>query len=153
MNHVETILEKANSICVANGSRLTNKRRQVLSILLQSNVAISAYDVIDQYQATYHETLAPMSAYRILKFLEQEQLAHRINISNKYVACAHIGKDHSHELSHFLFCEKCQRVEELEQKQEHNGQLKTTIEKSGYKLASPQIELSCICSHCHSSLG
>jgi len=153
MNHVEEMLEKASDICIANGSRLTDKRRQVLSILLNSKAAISAYEVIEHFQKAFEESLAPMSAYRILKFLEQEHLVHRINISNKYVACAHIGKEHSHELPHFLFCEVCQRVEELNEKRQQNEQLRSLIEQTGYTLASSQIELSCICSACQSSTG
>jgi len=151
MKHVESTLQKAQEICMANGSRLTTKRKQVLSILLRSEVAISAYDIINQFHLAFHESLAPMSAYRILKFLEQEHLVHRINISNKYVACSHIGKDHSHELPHFLFCEKCLRVEELEDKNEQNSQLRATIANTGYTLAASQVELSCICNHCLST--
>ena len=97
-------LQLAEQVCKENNSRLTKKRRQVLSVLLQADKAISAYELIDQFTVHFNIILSPMTAYRSLEFLENMQLAHRLNTANKYVACAHIGCDFSHELPHFLIC-------------------------------------------------
>lgn len=47
MNNVESILSYAENNCKAHGARLTNKRKQVLSGLLKSQKAMSAYELVD----------------------------------------------------------------------------------------------------------
>ncbi len=147
MSDLNHILEKAEQVCKKQDARLTDKRKQVLAILLEHEKAISAYDLIAVYEERYQKTLAPMSAYRILDFLESVNLAHKVNIANKYVACAHIGCEHD-DLPHFLFCEKCQRVDELPRQLSQITELTKNLEQTGYQLAKPQIELNCICHQC-----
>ena len=38
-----------------------------------------------------------MSIYRILEFLESQQLVHKLKLTNRYVACVHITCNHEHE--------------------------------------------------------
>ena len=144
-------LHRADEVCRAHGQRLTIRRKQVLSLLLQVDKAISAYELIDLFKSNFNRTLPPMSAYRILDFLESVNLGHKLNIANKYVACAHIGCDHSHELPQFLFCQQCQRVDELQGRNTSFTDLANSAEQTGYQLASPQIELNCICNSCLST--
>ena len=141
-------LALAEKSCLKQGSCLTLKRKQVLNILLHADKAISAYEVIDAYQSEYHETLAPMSAYRMLEFLEKVKLIHKLHIANKYVACSHIGCEHDDELTYFLFCHKCQRVDEIPSQSTSLPELVDSVAKAGYQLSSSQIELNCICNAC-----
>ena len=151
INQMDESLRLAEKVCREKGARLTYKRRQVLAILLNLKKAISAYELIELYQQEYDDTLSPMSAYRILEFLEQQHLAHKINIVNKFVACAHIGQSHCHQLPQFLFCQKCQSVSELPNDSSQLNDLARRIEQTGHQLTSPQIELTCICQDCLSS--
>lgn len=146
---VQERLQLAEQVCKETNVRLTEKRRQVLTLLMITDKAISAYDLIELFKIHFSEVLLPMTAYRALEFLEESQLAHRLNTANKYVACSHIGCTSSHKLPHFLICEQCLRVDELNSQNDHNlGDLTDKAEQTGYQLSSPQIELNGICNKC-----
>ncbi len=148
MSNLQKILSHAERQCHANGSRLTEKRKKVLSGLLQSDRALSAYELVDYCNKTYDETFAAMSVYRILEFLEQEQLVHKLNLANRYVACVHIACDHQHEVPQFLICTDCQRVKEFSISRSTLGSIKRQVEQARFQLVSEQIELNCLCGSC-----
>ncbi len=151
-SQLNTLCEQAEKVCKENNALLTLKRRQVLSILLQADKAISAYEIIDLFKKEFNQVLAPMTTYRTLGFLERVQLVHKLNIANKYVACAHIGCDTTHDFPHFLICQRCLRVDELNsQTTSKLDELTDEVEQTGYQLSSPQIELNCICNACGSA--
>ncbi|MFD2167688.1 Fur family transcriptional regulator [Thalassotalea euphylliae] len=148
MDDVSGRLALAAEKCEKRNARLTNKRKAVLSVMLESNKALSAYEMIERFEKRFDEQLRPMSAYRILDFLESMDLIHRLNIANKFVACSHITCDSEHELSQFLVCQKCQRVEEVALKKAKFVELNKNITQAGFRLVSPQIEFNCICPLC-----
>ena len=148
MSSVKKIIDHAENSCKARGSRLTDKRKCVLSALLQSNKAMSAYELVDYCKEVYGETLPPMSVYRILDFLQAEHLAHKLNSANKYVACAHITCDHGHGVSQFLICNSCQQVKEISVNESTINTLKRDIEQAGFHMTSPQLEIDCLCRSC-----
>ena len=95
-----------------------------------------------------------MSVYRILDFLEQQLLVHRLSTSNKYVSCAHITCDHKHfQTTHFLLCEGCSSVEEVDATQEASDALEQMAKTVGFKLTTQQFELSGICTTCQNSVS
>lgn len=148
MREVNAIIEHAEQYCKQHGARLTTKRKKVLSSMLQSMKALSAYDIIDFCKAEFGETIPAMSMYRILDFLEKEHLVHKLKLANKYVACAHITCDHAHAVPQFLICGECDEVREISISQATIGQLKKNVETAGFELVSPQIEMNCICMAC-----
>jgi Fur family zinc uptake transcriptional regulator len=148
MDNVNIIIEHAEQYCKNRGTRLTIKRKQVLSLLVQSKKALSAYDVIDLYKQKFDEKLPPMSVYRILEFLENEKLVHQLKLANKYVACSHITCDHTHDIAQFLICNVCDQVKEISVNKNTMADLKSDVEHAGYKLATPQLEMNCICNTC-----
>lgn len=150
MNKVQTIIDRAEQHCKENGSRLTNKRKLILAGLLQSQKALSAYELVDYCKTEYDETISAMSVYRILEFLEQEHLAHKLNLASKYVACAHIDGPHGHSASQFLICERCQRVKEVDISHTVVKSLEKNVREAGFELQNPQLEINCICDGCAS---
>ncbi|WP_423893633.1 Fur family transcriptional regulator [Candidatus Pelagadaptatus aseana] len=144
-------MDRAEDSCRAHGARLTNKRKQVLSGLLKSEKAMSAYELVDFCRDEYGESLPPMSVYRILEFLQQESLVHKLSLANKYIACAHIACDHDHGVPQFLICSHCQRVEEITINQATIDTLKQNVESAGFHLVSPQLEMNCLCDRCKDS--
>ncbi len=108
MDNIDKTLHHAEQHCKSNGSRLTDKRKQVLLGLVQSGKAVSAYELIDYCKSEFGETIQAMSIYRILDFLEQEQLVHKLTTANKYIACSHITCSHDHAVPQFLICSQCQ---------------------------------------------
>ncbi len=148
MKKIDRVLQHAERHCKAHGGRLTAKRKQVLAGLIQSNKALSAYELIDFCKELYGESLPAMSVYRILDFLEDEGLVHKLNLANKYVACAHITCDHAHGVPQFLICGKCSNVKEISISQSTITELQDTVKKAGYQLVSPQLEMNCLCDNC-----
>lgn len=148
MNKVNTIIEHAEEHCKSHGARLTVKRKQVLASLVQSDKALSAYDVIDSCKQEFNENIPAMSVYRILEFLEGENLVHKLKLANKYVACSHITCGHDHGVPQFLICSTCNRVKEISIKTATMAELESDVEQAGFKLASPQLEMNCICNAC-----
>ncbi|NMP31574.1 transcriptional repressor [Thalassotalea sp. M1531] len=147
---LDVSLKKAAEHCHRHGSKLTLKRKQVLSILIDAGKAISAYELIDLFESICEQKIPPMSAYRILDYLVSVDLVHKINLANKFVACAHIGCKSHHEISQLLFCQQCQRVEEVPVNSFIYKSFKDEINNFGYQLDSQQIELGCICNACSS---
>lgn len=148
MSKLRDILSIAEQQCKARGVRLTEKRKQVLSGLVQSQKALSAYELVDYCKQHLDHALPAMSVYRILDFLQSEQLVHKLDIANKYVACAHITCDHKHGVPQFLICYKCQTVKEVVIDQGVISQLEQNICSAGYTLMSQQLEMNCVCDTC-----
>jgi len=145
---VKTKLIQAEKQCQLHGSRLTLKRKQVLSLLLHANKALSPYELIDFYQQEYKKNMAPMSAYRVLSYLESVHLAHKITAVNKFVACREIGSNNDHGLSQLLFCKQCQSVAEQSLSPTLHCELTNKLQQTGHQLQSQIIELTCICKAC-----
>ena len=148
MSNVQTIIEHAEQYCKNKGTRLTEKRKHVLYGLLKSKKALSAYELADYCKDKFGETIPAMSVYRILDFLQNEHLVHKLNLANKYVACAHITCDHDHGVPQFLICGQCQKVKEISISKSTVTKLKGNVEKAGFHLVSPQIEMNCLCEEC-----
>jgi Fur family zinc uptake transcriptional regulator len=148
MSRIEAVINQAETNCKAHGAKLTNKRKQVLSGLLQSDKAKSAYELIDYCKSEFGEKLPPMSVYRILDFLQDEHLVHKLNLANKYVACSHITCDHEHGVAQFLICSNCQSVKEITVNKSTINALKRNVEEAGFHLSSPQLEMNCLCQNC-----
>lgn len=149
MNKVQRVIEHAERSCKANGTRLTDKRKQVLSELARSEKALSAYELAESYQNQFGKSIPAMTVYRILDFLENESLVHKLHLANKYVACSQINCGHEHGIPQFLICGKCNKVSEVHIAQPIINDLNANIKNAGYNLVSPQLEMDCICSECN----
>jgi len=148
MKKHEQIVQHAEHLCQSRGTRLTTKRKAVLTGLINSQRALSAYELIDECRENLKEKLPAMSMYRILEFLEQEQLVHKLKLANRYVACTHITCDHDHGIQQFLICVECYQVQETSVSKSVLTTLKKSIQKVGFEMVSPQLEISCVCSDC-----
>ncbi|MBL6689276.1 MAG: transcriptional repressor [Pseudomonadales bacterium] len=144
----EEILQLAESHCKNRGTRLTEKRKQVLAGLLASQKALSAYELGDYCRDNLGFQLPAMSIYRILEFLEDEDLVHRLDLAKKYVACSHIACDHAHEQPQFLICKSCFRVQEISIDRSLMNTLNKAVKDVGFSLASRQLEFDCFCGEC-----
>ncbi|MBK8186439.1 MAG: transcriptional repressor [Cellvibrio sp.] len=149
--NIDKVIQRATASCEKTGSKLTEKRKRVFVCLLKAKKPLSAYEIADTVRAEYEETVPAMSVYRMLDFLEQENLVHKLKSTNKFVACSHIACDHAHEVPQFLICDNCGSVKEIGIKREIMDALTTSVEGAGYQLQSPQLELHCLCEVCAES--
>ncbi len=145
---LSSVVQTAKDICSSAGVRFTEKRQKVLEVLIDSPRPLSAYELIDQYQLSYKEEIQAMSVYRILEFLKEEQLVHKLNLNNKYIACSHIRCCHDHGMSQFMICTSCGCVEEVTISSDLLDSLKQRVFESGYTMISPHLELACVCHIC-----
>ena len=148
MDNIESILDHAEQHCKQHGERLTIKRKQVLLGLIKSGRAMSAYELVDYCKDELGESLPAMSVYRILDFLQQQQLVHKLNLANKFVACSHISCAHAHAVPQFLICGSCQKVKEISINKQVLAELQNNVNDAGYQLQSPQFEMNCLCDEC-----
>lgn len=107
-NCVSRVLDEAEAATSASGARFTPVRRRVLEILLESHVALGAYDILKRLAAEGLGDKPPV-AYRALDFLVEQGLAHRIESLNAFVACMHPGQTHNPA---FMICRDCRAVAE-----------------------------------------
>ncbi len=145
---IKSVIDKASATCQQSGSRLTPKRQQILSELLRAKKPVSAYNLADMYKERFGESMPPMSVYRILDFLVQEGLAHKLSSTNQYLACSHITCDHDHEVPQFLICDSCNSVSEIAIRKNIIKALEDSVDDAGFLLASPQLELHGQCKKC-----
>lgn len=130
------------------GVSLTPKRANVLSLLLASKVPLSAYELAELLKAHFNQSIPAMSVYRMLDFLTQNNLAHKLESENKFVSCSHSQCDHEHGISQFLICGQCHEVKEIEIPKAAFNALEASVSKAGFALVKPQLELKCLCSQC-----
>ncbi len=145
---LSSTVQTAKRICSSAGVRFTEKRQKVLEVLVASDRPLSAYEIVDHYLVHYKEEIRAMSVYRILDFLQEEQLVHKLNFNNKFISCSHIQCCHDHGLSQFMICTKCGQVEEVAMPKELLLSLTQRVSESGYSMVSPHLELACICHSC-----
>lgn len=152
MQDIEATVTRVEQICKNRGKLLTHKRKLVFRALVQSQKALSAYELVDYCKEHLDTTIQAMTIYRVLDFLESEQLAHKIKVSNKYVACSHIHCDHDHGIAQFLVCSECNKISEQPIDPALVIGLKNNARQEGFTVINPQIEISCVCNECAQKL-
>lgn len=144
-------LRKAETVCEARKTRLTNIRRQVLELVWQSHVPVGAYDILSQLNAGGKKPFArggrtaPISVYRALEFLMDNGLVHRIASLNAFIGCAHMGEEP--HAAQFLICRACGTTAELESAPLKRA-LTQAVATRGFTVDSQIVEISGMCPHC-----
>jgi Fur family zinc uptake transcriptional regulator len=146
--NIDQILKKSQEACALTGAKLTSKRQNVLTVLLSSKIPLSAYEIVERYKAQFNESLPVMSVYRMLDFLIQEKLVHKLETAGQYMTCAHITCDHQHEMPQFLICDRCHAVKEIGIKKQIMSELERGIQSTGFTLIHKQLEFHGLCERC-----
>ena len=146
----EDVINHAEQNCKQHGGRLTKKRKQILQLLLEKAQPLSAYELADLYHEVTKEKIPAMSVYRMLDFLIEFKLVHKLSSTNKFLACAHIACDHVHQTPQFLICDDCDSVSEIGIDNKLIHALEKSIQAKHFQLTSPQLELHGVCEDCQS---
>jgi Fur family zinc uptake transcriptional regulator len=142
-------LRRAEDICSRNGARLTKLRRMILELLLAADGPVKAYDLVGRMREK-GERLTPTTVYRILDFLMQYGLAHRINSLNAFVPCT--GSREEHALLMFV-CSACRKTEEMDDPVLYEA-MRARLGEQGLSLGRNCIEIQGRCRKCsHSGSG
>jgi Fur family zinc uptake transcriptional regulator len=147
----EALLDRAEAICQERGANLTDLRRQVLGMILDSASPTGAYDLLDRLRPT-RRGAAPPTVYRTLDFLLDQGLIHRVERLSAFVGCvagctvAADGETHPHA-AQFLICRNCGHVQEM---QDHDvaAVLARAANEAGFSIISATVEAEGLCSRC-----
>jgi Fur family zinc uptake transcriptional regulator len=127
----------------AQHATLTPIRQEVLEQLFLYPRGMKAYGLLEKIKAR-RENATPPTIYRALDFLMKQGFAHKVGRNNLFVACRHA----SHRWpSLFLVCPRCRAVAEL-QNDSLMQTLIATLDEAGFRLDSPEVEISAICPAC-----
>ena len=140
-NRIRELIETQNL-------RLTQRRREVLEILLASHQPLGAYDILERLNRSGDSArVAPPIVYRALDFLLQAGVIHRIESKNAYISCASPGHQHG---AQFLICRDCDRVAELDHS---DRDLLAKADHLGFAVDRSVIEITGVCAECQKDAG
>ncbi|MFT5083757.1 MAG: Fur family zinc uptake transcriptional regulator [Lentisphaeria bacterium] len=108
---INTALKNAQQICAIRGAKLTELRRQILTLVWQSHRPLGAYVLMDMLeQHSSRKRVAPPTVYRSLDFLMKHGLIYKVHSLNAYVGCS----DPSRKRFNALFiCTECGDAREV----------------------------------------
>ncbi len=150
------LLELAANLCAERGARLTELRRHVLGLVLDSPKPAGAYELLDRLRAR-HEGAAPPTVYRALDFLLAQGLIHKVERLSAFVGCVQgLHRDHDfhkhHHAVQFLICGQCGQVTELSDG-EIGQALVRAARASGFAVLGSTVEIDGVCTRCRARSG
>lgn len=140
---VSRVLDEATARAEAGGARFTPVRRRALEILVESHVALGAYDLLKRLDAEGFGAQPPV-AYRALDFLVAHGFAHRIERLNAFVACMHPAEGHEPA---FIICRACRAVAERID-DGPDGPLDRGAAALGFEIERKVVEAEGLCPKC-----
>lgn len=123
--------------------RMTPLRTEILALIAQAKHPITAYELLRQLR-TSRANSEPPTVYRVLDYLQDNRLIHKIANNNTYVAC---DKPHKPHLGQIFLCKKCGHSFET-----HDTNVINIIEeyakKNHFHLSQDLIEITGLCHNC-----
>jgi Fur family zinc uptake transcriptional regulator len=95
-----------------NETNLTSLRKFILEILVDKGAPVKAYDLLEEARLLGRR-LTPTSVYRVLDYLLEKGLIHKVNALNAYVVCTHDSDSPSSHQPLMLVCPDCQKTTEI----------------------------------------
>jgi Fur family zinc uptake transcriptional regulator len=140
---IEEALENARLVCEQSGERFTDLRMQVFELVWAGHKPVKAYDLLSELSAK-RSGVAPTTVYRTLDFLQAQGLVHKLESLNAYLGCSQPKQVHQ---GHFLICESCEEVRELESKA-FNKSISEVEDKQDFQVKHMTVELFGLCAKC-----
>lgn len=99
-------VDQASTLIRATGARVTRQRIVVLAFLLGQKKSLTHHEIHDHLAA---EALDPVTLYRVLEWLTENELLHRIAGADQVWRFSAGAGHHAHEHAHFQ-CNECAEV-------------------------------------------
>jgi len=148
---LDASLEGAERACRAQGLRLTEKRRSLLTSLLKTSGPVSAYELANTHRMEHGKEIPVMTVYRMLDVFMDAGIVHKLCSTNRFIPCRHMACEHPHAATQFLICDSCGLVEEADFGEAEIKKLDRKARSSGFHLSREQLELHGLCDRCHSA--
>ncbi len=144
-------LAAADARCTRAGAQLTELRRQVLALVLESDQPLGAYALLDKLKAL-RPGAAPPTVYRALDFLLEQGLIHKVERLNAFVGCVEAGHGHGHDHGHdhphqFLICRDCGTTIEISDHAVAHA-LEAAAKRVGFTAIHSTVEIEGRCATC-----
>lgn len=124
------------------GYKLTQPRRAVLRVLVQSQVSLNPAEIHARAQKVYHKT-GLVTVYRTLEVLTECGAVRKVHQSDGCHSYAPASEGHAHH----VVCERCHTVAEFDTCDLDD--LLTVVQKrTGFKVQNHWLELSGLCPNC-----
>jgi Fur family zinc uptake transcriptional regulator len=150
------LLHRAHGVCQQRGAKLTELRRLVLGLILDSASPSGAYELLDRLRQT-RRSAAPPTVYRALDFLLDQGLIHKVERLSAFVACVAgctAGPDEKlhTETVQFLICHGCGRVIEM-RNHDVSAVLQAAAKQVRFRISNVTIEAQGVCSTCDDAVA
>ena len=142
---IDATLDAALVGCARRGVQLTQLRSQVLRLILEADGPRTAYQLLDRLKEN-RANATPPTIYRVLDFLVQEHLIHKVERLNAFVPCLEADHAHAHAVQ-FLICRQCGTVSELEDTGVAVA-LEHAAHSKGFRATHAMVEVEGICATC-----
>ena len=150
----ELLLLDADAFCGRRQARLTEQRRQVLGLILDSPKPLGAYDLLDRMRQGGTQSAAPPTVYRALDFLLAQGLIHKVERLSAFIGCTHALQPHEYDEHalhsvQFLICRNCGRATEISDPAIGKA-LAAAAASAGFTLTGMTVEAEGLCAACAS---
>lgn len=98
--------DQAHELIRSTGARVTRQRVVVLEFLLHQSASLTHQEILTHLA---DEALDPVTLYRVLEWLTEHELVHRVAGAGQVWRFSAGGGHHAHEHAHFQ-CNKCDVV-------------------------------------------
>lgn len=136
-----------NNILMHKNIKLTQLRKDVLTILYEKNQPMGAYTILEKLKKK-RVNAEPPTVYRVLKFLSEEKLVHRIESKNTYVCCSGLMEEVTEHKAILLLCKKCHKSYEFKDRNVFLSIIKFA-NKHHLDIDDSLIEMTGTCQQCY----
>ena len=124
---------------------LTNDRI-VLKILKNNRKKpLSAYDILDKFLRI--KKIQPATVYRSLKNLIEQNLVHKINLTNKYIVRNEFPSEN--DVTTIVVCDKCNDYEEIVLNRYKMSLAYNILDLKKFSLENFVVEIVSVCKQCN----
>ena len=124
---------------------LTNDRI-VLKILKNNKKRpLSAYDILDKFLRI--KKIQPATVYRSLKNLINQNLVHKINLTNKYIVRNEFPNEN--DVTTIAVCDKCNDYEEIVMNKYKMSLAYNILDLKKFSLENFVVEIVSVCKQCN----
>lgn len=135
-----------DDFCILKNIKLTALRKDILYILFKKNKPMGAYDILEKLKKK-RNSAEPPTVYRVLKWLVDAKLVHRIESQNRYVFCSRFDDKQVLHKTILISCGNCHKSYEFEDPAISHS-IEKFIEKHKIEVDDTLIEMRGFCTEC-----
>jgi Fur family transcriptional regulator, zinc uptake regulator len=143
---MNNLLIKIEKLCNSREVKLTPLRSDILKIILDSKKSLGAYDILRKLRENRPKA-EPPTVYRVLDYLIEHQVIHRIHSNNTYFCCPNIDDCNTQHQAQIFICKQCGHCQEIMDKSLIQS-LKKFSTKHQFQMSTQPIEIYGLCKNC-----